>query len=122
MKNLFQQRKRRHLRVRKKVSGIAQRPRLSVFRSNKHIYGQLIDDLATKTIIASSDLGIRPDKAKGLDDKTSKISKAFGVGADLAKKAKGKNIKRVVFDRSGYKYHGRVKALAQGAKKGGLIF
>ena len=106
-----QKRIARHIRVRKKVMGNVV-PRLTVFRSNKYIYAQLIDDNQMKTIVAASDL-----KKSG-----GKIEKAKEVGKNLAILAIKKNIKKVVFDRSGYKYHGRVKAVAEGAREGGLSF
>ncbi|EKE13542.1 MAG: 50S ribosomal protein L18 [uncultured bacterium] len=103
-------------RVRAKIIGTTERPRLSVFRSNTHIYGQIIDDIKGKTLVAFSDLGI---KAKA---KESKTQIAANVGEELAKKAIAKKIKKVVFDRNGFRFHGRVKALADGARKGGLEF
>jgi large subunit ribosomal protein L18 len=102
---------RRHRRVRKKISGTSDRPRLAVFRSNKHIYAQLIDDRAARTLAAASDTGA----AEG--DKTVR---AKSVGQSLAKQAKAAGIERAVFDRGGRLYHGRVKALADGAREGGL--
>jgi len=107
-------RKRRHKRVRAKVSGTGKLPRLSVFRSGKHIYAQLIDDQKGKTIIEAND-----QKLKG---KSSKIDKAKEIGKTIAKKALAGKIEKVVFDRGGYKYHGRIKALAEGAREGGLKF
>lgn len=106
-------RKRRHARVRAKVSGTAQRPRLTVFRSNKNIYAQLIDDTLQQTLVEASD----QKETKGL-----KTERAEKVGKILAEKAQAKNITTVVFDRSGYLYAGRVKALAEAARKAGLIF
>ena len=105
---------RRHNRVRAKVSGTTIRPRLSVFRSVKHIYAQLIIDEKGKTILAIDDR-----KIKG---KKTKIDKALEVGKLIAKEAISKKIEKVVFDRGGYKYHGRVKAVADGAREGGLKF
>ena len=102
---------RRHRRVRKKISGTSERPRLAVFRSNKHIYAQLVDDRAARTLAAASDAGA----AEG--DKTIR---AKNVGQSLAKQAKAAGIERAVFDRGGRLYHGRVKALADGAREGGL--
>jgi large subunit ribosomal protein L18 len=107
---------RRHVRVRAKIFGTAQRPRLSVFRSNNHIYAQLIDDTTGRTLLAVSDLNLKINK------QMKKTNIAAMVGESLAKLAKEHNIKRVVFDRGGYSYHGRVKALAEAARKGGLIF
>jgi large subunit ribosomal protein L18 len=107
------QRHLRHLRVRKKVSGTADRPRLVVFRSDKHIYAQLVDDDAGRTIATVSSLKVGGSK---------KTEKAAEVGKQVAVVAKDKGISRVVFDRGGYKYHGRVKAVADGAREGGLEF
>jgi large subunit ribosomal protein L18 len=101
---------RRHRRVRKKISGTSDRPRLAVFRSNKHIYAQLIDDRAARTLAAASDTGAEGDKTV----------RAKNVGQSLAKQAKAAGIERAVFDRGGRLYHGRVKALAEGAREGGL--
>jgi len=113
-------RKRRHVRIRKKVKGTAERPRLSVFRSLNHIYAQLVDDLAGRTIMTVSSL----DKGLAPDVKTAKGKVAAGkiVGKALAAKAKEQGIARVCFDRGGYLYHGRVKAVADGAREGGLTF
>ena len=94
--------------------------RLSVFRSNSHIYAQIIDDEKKSTILASSSL--EKDLKKKVGDKTGNIIAAIAVGSDIAKKAKEKGIKEVYFDRGGYLYHGRVKALAEAAKKEGLKF
>jgi large subunit ribosomal protein L18 len=104
----------RHNRVRSKISGTADCPRLAVFRSLNGNYAQLIDDSRGVTIVSASDM-----KMKGRDNKTARAKK---VGIELAKLAAGKNIKTCVFDRNGYKYHGRVKALAEGAREGGLKF
>ncbi len=112
--------KRREQRVRRSRAGIigsAERPRLSVFRSNKHMYAQLIDDILSKTLVAASTTEL---KAKG--KKEPKVKSAGEVGKLLAEKAKKAGIKSVVFDRRFYKYHGRVKAVAEGAREGGLIF
>ncbi|GMR19113.1 MAG: 50S ribosomal protein L18 [Patescibacteria group bacterium] len=106
-------RARRRVRVRGSVSGTSKRPRLSVFRSSKHVCAQLINDEKGVTLVSSSDLEI----AEG-----SKTERAFKVGKALADKAKKQKIKRVVFDRGGYAYHGRVKAVAEGAREGGLEF
>jgi len=111
-----EKRKKRHKRIRKKVFGTAEKPRLCVFRSNKHIYAQLIDDTKSHTLLAASDLELK------LEKKLTKVEKAKEVGKLLAKKALAKNIKKIVFDRAGYKYHGRIKALAEGAREGGLEF
>jgi large subunit ribosomal protein L18 len=104
----------RHRRIRARITGTKNRPRLSVFRSNKHIFLQLIDDNAKKTLISASDL---KTKIKG-----TKTEIARKVGKKLAESAKLKKIKNVVFDRGGYKYHGRVKAAAEGVREGGLQF
>ena len=103
----------RHIRVRRKVTGTEKLPRLTVFRSNKYIYAQLINDEKRVTVVQTSD-------AK--NPKGSKIERAKEVGKNLAAQAAKKNIKMAVFDRGGYKYHGRVKALAEGAREGGLVF
>ena|SRR6185503_10785207 len=110
-------RRRRHLRVRKKVVGTPQRPRLVVFRSSKHIYAQVVDDAKGVTIFGASDRteGVKPDKA-------GKTAKSFALGRHIAEQAKAKGITKVVFDRGGYQFHGRVKAVADGARKGGLEF
>ena len=112
-----QRRARRHLRVRKKVRGNATRPRLVVFRSSKHIYAQLVDDDRGVTLIGAS------DRSEGIAaEGKGKTGKSFGVGQLVAAKAKSQGITKVVFDRAGYRYHGRVKAVADGARKGGLEF
>jgi large subunit ribosomal protein L18 len=113
VKHYSSPRKRRRARIRGKVVGNAKRPRLSVFRSGKHIYAQLVDDEKATTLASSSDLALK---------KGSKIEQATAVGEELAKKALSLKIKSVVFDRGGYRYHGRVKAVADGARKGGLEF
>jgi large subunit ribosomal protein L18 len=111
-----QKKYRRHRRIRAKVKGTQERPRLSVFRSNQHIYVQLIDDSQAQTLVSCSDLKVK--EKKGL----TKMEIAKEVGKSIAKKALEKKIKKVVFDRGGYKYHGRVKAVAEGAREGGLEF
>ena len=112
-----QARIRRHLRVRKKVSGVAERPRLAVFRSLNHIYAQVIDDQAGRALVSASSL------EKGLrEEKGAKTEKAKKVGALLAQRALVAGINKVVFDRGGFIYHGRVKALAEAAREGGLQF
>jgi len=110
-------RRRIHWRVRENIKGTAVRPRISVFRSNKSIYCQLIDDVSGNTLIAASshDKGVATEGS-------SKIEQAREVGKSLAEKALTANISQVVFDRGGYLYHGRVKALAEGAREGGLKF
>ncbi len=104
-------------RIRRVISGTAERPRLSVFRSNKQIYAQLIDDVAGRTLAAAS------SRENGIEDeKMTKIEQAAKVGALIAEKAKAAGIDTVVFDRNGYLYHGRVKSLADAARNGGLKF
>ena len=110
-RNQFNRRKKS---LRYKVRGNSDRPRVSVKRSNRHIYAQIIDDEAMKTIVSFSDLKIENKKAKPIEI-------AEKVGNELGKLAKKKKISKVVFDRSGYKYHGRVKALAEGLRRSGLI-
>lgn len=108
-------RARRHARVRAKVSGTAEKPRLCVFRSNKHIEAQIIDDTKGVTLCASSSVALKLSNGGNCEA-------AAKVGADLAAKAKAKGIEAVAFDRSGYLYHGRVAALADAAREGGLKF
>lgn len=108
-------RKRRHARVRAKVSGTTACPRLNVFRSNSHIFAQIIDDTNGTTLVSSSSLALKLESS-------SNIEAAGKVGTDIAKKALDKNITTVVFDRGGYVYHGRVKALAEAAREAGLKF
>ena len=110
------ERTRRHARVRTKVSGTAERPRLCVYRSNTNLYAQIIDDVAGNTLVAASTLD------KEVKTKKSNVEAAKEVGALIAKKAVEKNIKTVVFDRGGYIYHGVVKSLAEAAREGGLEF
>lgn len=107
-----EQRYRRHTRLRKKVSGTGERPRLVIYRSLKHIYAQLVDDVARRTLLTVGDDGMSGKKGE----------KATLVGKALAEKAKAAGISKVTFDRAGYRYHGRVKALADGAREGGLEF
>jgi large subunit ribosomal protein L18 len=116
-KSRTQLRYRRHLRVRQRVTGTAERPRLVVFRSLKHIYAQLVDDDRGVTLLGVSDLseGVQVD-GKG------KVGRGKGVGKLLAERAKAAGVSRVVFDRAGYRYHGRVQAVADGAREGGLEF
>jgi large subunit ribosomal protein L18 len=110
---------RRHARLRKRVKGSVERPRLSVFRSNVHIYAQVIDDTTGRTLVAVSSRD--RSLAASLAGKT-KIERAQEVGKQLAERAKQANVDKVVFDRGGYKYHGRVQALAEAAREGGLNF
>ncbi len=106
---------KRKLRVRNKISGTAERPRLSVFRSNKYIYAQLVDDVAGVTLVFASNA---TDKIK---KDVKKVDASLEIGKLIASKALEKNIKTVVFDRNGYRYHGRVKNVAEGAREGGLV-
>lgn len=119
IKTAQEARKRRHFRVRNKVSGTVTRPRLSVFRSSQHIYAQVIDDERGHTVAAASSL--EPEVRKQLTGKT-KTAQAELVGTTLAERAKAAGITAVVFDRGGFQYHGRVKAVAEGARSGGLQF
>jgi large subunit ribosomal protein L18 len=112
-------RRRRHVRVRYRVDGTAERPRLAVYRSLNHIYCQVIDDAGRRTLVAASDLEADL-RAKRDGKKKSEV--AALVGETVAKRAIDKGISAVVFDRGGFRYHGRVKALAEGARKGGLSF
>lgn len=107
---------RRHQRVRKNISGTAERPRLNVFRSAKHIYAQIIDDVKGVTLVAASSMD------KGFEGCGGNAEGAKAVGKKIAEKAQAAGIKAVVFDRGGYVYHGRVAALAEGAREGGLEF
>tara|TARA_B100000315_G_C14591041_1_gene595806 strand:- start:3757 stop:4128 length:372 start_codon:yes stop_codon:yes gene_type:complete len=116
-----EQRRRRHRRVRRKVVGTAGRLRLSVFRSNRHIYAQLIDDATGRTIVAASSRDVSP-KALESSDATTKVAVAKSTGLLLAEKAAAMNIRSAVFDRGGYLFHGRVKGLAEGSREGGLSF
>lgn len=109
-------RKRIHNRIRKKVRGTAERPRLSVYRSNKAIYVQLIDDVKGNTLVSANSLD------PSISGDVAKSEQAKAVGKLLAEKAKAENIQNIVFDRGGYLYHGRVKSLAEGAREGGLVF
>lgn len=112
-------RSQRKFRIRKRVSGVEARPRVSVFRSNEQIYAQIIDDVKKVTLVAASSL--EKPLIDQIKDKRP-IEIASEIGKVLAKRAKEKGISKVVFDRSGYAYHGRVKALAEGARSGGLEF
>ena len=105
-------RARRHIRVRAKVQGTAERPRLVVFRSDKHIYAQIVNDVAQRTMMCVSDAGLAGKKTQ----------KSVEVGKRIAEKAKAAGISKVVFDRAGYQYTGRVKAVADGAREAGLEF
>jgi large subunit ribosomal protein L18 len=118
-KRQHQARERRHLRVRKRVQGTPGRPRLNVFRSDKHIYAQIIDDLAGHTVAAASTIDV---ELRGKTDKKTKAEVAILVGKLVAERALDAGVKKVVFDRGGYQYHGRVKALAEAAREAGLDF
>ena len=107
---------KRHRRVRSKISGTPERPRLNVLRSNKHIYAQIIDDINGVTLASAS------SKDKGFEGRGSNVEAARKVGEAVAKNATAKGITEVVFDRGGYLYHGRVKELAEGARENGLVF
>lgn len=109
-------RKRRKVRIRKKIAGSPERPRLVVFRSSLHIYAQVVDDTDGSTLAAASTLGLSRQGARAGCNRTG----AELVGREIARLALGKNIRKVVFDRNGYLYHGRVKAVADGAREGGL--
>jgi len=109
-------RSRRKQGIRKEILGVPERPRLSVFRSLNHVYAQVIDDLTGKTLASAS------TRDKGFSDKGAKLSEAAAVGKLVAQRAKDKGVSKVVFDRNGYLYHGRIKALADGAREGGLQF
>ena len=112
-----QKRIRRHKKIRARIHGTQTRPRLCVFRSNQHIYAQLIDDDKAKVLLSVSDKA-----TKGPKGKISKNDIAEEVGKEIAKKALDKKIEKVIFDRSGFVFHGRIKSLADGARKGGLKF
>jgi large subunit ribosomal protein L18 len=130
-KSKLESRRVRHRSLRKRIAGTSERPRLVVFRSARHIYAQVIDDLAQKTLVAASDLAKKSDKgtektgsekpASG-DKPPKKSERAKAVGVKVAKLCLEKGISKVVFDRGGYKYHGRVSAVAAGAREGGLDF
>ena len=115
------QRDRRHLRIRAKVAGTPSRPRLVVFRSLRHMEAQLVDDLAGHTLLGLSTLAPELRDAKS-ESQNRRVENAFAAGKLLAQRAVEKGIEEVVFDRAGYKYHGRVKAFADGAREGGLKF
>lgn len=126
MKNQINKRKIRHKRVRAKIKGDAACPRLCVFRSNKHIYLQAVNDVHMKTILSADDLtagaNLPTGQAGSGKKKQTKKENARAAGKVIAEKLVEKNIKKVVFDRGGYKYHGRIKEAAEGAREGGLQF
>ena len=112
-------RKRRHARVRRKLTGTSERPRLNVFRSSHHLYAQVIDDTTGRTLVSASTLD------RGLREEIGKLEaseQAKALGLVLAERAKAAGIESVVFDRGGYPYHGRIKELAEGSREGGLVF
>ncbi len=111
-----QKRKRIHMRIRKSIKGTAQRPRLNIFRSNRYIYAQLIDDLQGTTLAQAN------SHETSIENSGNKIDQSAATGKLLAERAKAAGIDKVLFDRGGYLYHGRVKALADGAREGGLVF
>lgn len=118
---------RRHRRVRARIFGTSEKPRLCVFKSGKHIYAQIIDDEKNKTLFSVSDLELKKSKTKSKPDDskkelTAKKLIAFEVGKLIAKKSIEKKIEKIVFDRAGYNYHGKIKLLAEGAREGGLKF
>jgi large subunit ribosomal protein L18 len=112
-------RQRRHSRIRKRVTGLKERPRFSVYRSLNHIYAQIVDDKEGRTLVSASSMD---DKVKDMEQHKGNIKTAREVGTLVANKAMEKGIKKVVFDRSGYLYHGRIKALADAAREAGLEF
>jgi large subunit ribosomal protein L18 len=113
-------RERRHLRIRKKIRGNSERPRLTVFRSNKHVYAQIVDDVAGKTVVGVC--GSSKTIAEKVKGDKERFAESRAVGDEIAKLALEKGIARIVFDRAGYLYHGRVKALADAVRKAGLEF
>ncbi len=116
-KTQAERRRRRHVRIRRKIAGTAERPRLVVSRSVKHIYAQVIDDKAGRTLVGVS------DRMKGIKiEGSGKTAASFAVGKLLGERAVAAGVSKVVFDRGGHPYHGRVKAVADGARKGGLEF
>jgi len=123
MQDKKEKRYRRHKHVRAKIKGNSKVPRLCVFRSNKHVYAQIIDDEKGHIFVSASDLELKNKKNSRVPKELkAKVAVAYMVGQLVAQKANEKKIKKVVFDRGGYKYHGRVKALAEGARSGGLDF
>ena len=120
---LFTQEKRirRHARGRAKIEGSEKTPRLSIFRSSNHVYVQLINDQNGSTLASASERDIK-DKKIEVKDMSGKVAIAYEIGKVIAQKAKNLKIEKIIFDKSGYDYHGRIKALAQGARDGGLVF
>lgn len=121
-KEKIEKKDRRKAKIRAKISGTKNIPRLSVFRSNTSLFLQLIDDDSSKTIVSAHSREIKVAKAKKEDESAAKVAVAFELGKLLAKKATEKKIEKAIFDRGGNKYHGRVKAVADGAREGGLKF
>lgn len=117
--NRTQARQRRHKRVRRRVHGTAERPRLNIYRSLNHIYAQVIDDEAGHTLASASTLDATLRNELGSD---SPMEQAKAVGKAVAERARDKGVEHVVFDRGGYPYHGRIQALAEGSREGGLVF
>ncbi|MBX4211299.1 MAG: 50S ribosomal protein L18 [Candidatus Yanofskybacteria bacterium] len=120
MANVFKKqlnRMRRHRRVRATISGTSDRPRVTVSRSNQHMYAQVIDDTTGKTVAGLSDIKL---KEKGSKEMSAKVGTAYMIGEQLANQMKAVGITKAVFDRGGFKYHGRVKAVAEGLRKGGI--
>ncbi|MBI4134231.1 MAG: 50S ribosomal protein L18 [Candidatus Terrybacteria bacterium] len=115
-------RARRHRRIRARVSGTGERPRLAVFRSAKHLSAQLIDDGTGRTLVAASDRDLKKQRRGGATPSYSKLAVAAALGETIARRAQEAGIVRVVFDRGGFAYHGRIKALADAARKSGLKF
>lgn len=122
IKSTREKRERRHKRLRAKISGTTKRPRLCVFRSNKYIYAQVIDDEKNKVLVSVNDSKMKVKKSSAKSVLKGKTALAFEVGKKIAELVQEKKINQVVFDRGGYKYHGRVKALAEGARTQGLKF
>ncbi|MBU4217307.1 50S ribosomal protein L18 [Candidatus Parcubacteria bacterium] len=116
----IEKRLKRRIKIRKKISGTATCPRLSVFRSNASMFVQIIDDVAGKTLVSGAAKEVKGKKSESA--LTGKILTGFELGKLIAEKAKAKKVEQVVFDRGGYKYHGRIKSLAEGAREGGLQF
>lgn len=115
-------RERRRARIRARVFGTAEQPRLAVFKSALHIYAQVIDDVFRKTLVSASDLKLKSKKVSAKDGLDAKVAKAYEVGKLVGELCLSKEIKKVVFDRGGFKYHGRIKAVADGARDAGLQF
>jgi large subunit ribosomal protein L18 len=121
-KTKLESRTKRHNSLRKRIEGTPERPRLVVFRSARHIYAQVVNDLDRKTLIAASDLAKKAERPAAGGKQPKKSDRAKDVGIRVAKLCLEKGISKVVFDRAGYKYHGRVSAVAAGAREGGLDF